>query len=152
MSKNRTQYIWKYSATFKKKQLVFNSLSFLINNFIDYLAHGEGSSVHHINRYRFQCSLNSCQKGSKIFSGYLLIQSILTEPLLNNMKDIFDRVQIWTSCWNGKFSSANLIPGRSDFRNVLWRITILWEKFPPWVSTFFKYAGKMFTGTTDENF
>ena len=46
--------------------------------------------VHHINRYRFQCSLYSYGKCSKIFSGYLLIQSILRLPTLDNMKDIFN--------------------------------------------------------------
>ena len=61
MSKNRTQYIWKYLHV--KTKLVFNSLSFSF----DSLAHGEDSSVHHINRYWFQCSPDSCRKGSKIF-------------------------------------------------------------------------------------
>ena len=120
----RTRYIWKYLLHVKTK-LVFNSLSFSFNNVIDSLDHGENSSIHLSKRYRFQCSLDSCGIGSKIFSGYLLIQSILTQPKLDNMKDIFDRVQIETSCCNSKFSSANLIPGRSRFHTVLWRITIL---------------------------
>ena len=93
MSKNRTQYIWKYLHV--KTKLVFNSPSISFNNFIDSLANGENSSVHHINRYQFQFSLDSSKKGGKIFLGYLLIQSILTQLPLDNMKDIFDRVQVW---------------------------------------------------------
>ena len=61
-----------------KTKLVSNYLSFSFNNFIESLARGEDSSVDHINRYPFQCSLDCCGKGSKIFPSYLLIQSIFS--------------------------------------------------------------------------
>ena len=101
------------------------------------------SFVHHISRYQFQCGHNSCRKDSEVFSSYLLIESVLTPPLVSKI-NVFNGVQIWSSCWNGKFLSFNFIPGRSGFHTVLWRITILHGKFPLCVSTFFKYARKMF--------
>ena len=88
-------------------ELVFDYQSFSFNNFVDSPAQEEGSSVHHIIRYQFWYSLDSCRKASKILSGYLSIQSILMQPLLDNMEDVFDRVQIRTSCRNGKFSSVD---------------------------------------------
>ena len=113
-----------------KTKLAFNSLSFSFNDFVDSLAHGKDSSVYHINRHQFQRGLDSCGKGSKTFSGYLLIQSTLTQPLLDNMKDVFDRVQLWTSYSSGNFLSVSLIPGRSGFYTVLCKITILQETSP----------------------
>lgn len=53
------------------------------------------------------CSPDSRGIGRKIFSSHLSIQSVLMQPLLENMKDILDRVQIWTSCQNGKFPTSS---------------------------------------------
>ena len=69
-----------------------------------------------INRCKLHCSLHSCRKGSKI-SGYLSIQSILMQPLLDNMKDVFDRVQAWCSCWNINFQAP--ISSQADLALIL---------------------------------
>ena len=71
--------------------------------------------------------------------------------LLENMKDVFYRIHIWNSCWNSRFSSVNLIPGRSDYHTVLWKITILQEKVAFCVSSFLNILEKCLQ-TNEKNF
>ena len=67
---------------FPCKKIVFISLPFKLNNVVVSLVHGKNSSVHHISRYQFQCSIDSCGEDSKVFSSYLLIQTVLMKLLL----------------------------------------------------------------------
>ena len=99
----RIQYIWKYLHV--KTKVAFNSLSVSFDNFPDSLACGNISSVHYSGRYWFQCRLDSFGNGSKIFWSYLLIQSILVQPLFDNMKDVSDRVQIRSSSGTVNFEA-----------------------------------------------
>ena len=82
----------------------------------------ERSFVDQNNRSQFLSTLDYCGKGSKIFSSYQ--SSVLMQPLLGNIKDVSDRVNMWTSCWNSTFSNANPTPCRSGFHTILLRITI----------------------------
>ena len=115
--------------SFRVGGYIFHSLSFLFNDFFDSVAHGQDSSVHQINRYWSQRILDFSIKGAKITFGFLSIQSILTQPQLDNMKDLViryssDFIHSSDFIWNVNFLSVNLIPGRSDLHIVLWRISI----------------------------
>ena len=115
--------------SFRVGGYIFHSLSFLFNDFFDSLAHGQVSSVHQINRYRSQRLLEFSRKGTKITFGFLSIQSILTQPQLDNMKDLViryssDFIHSSEFFWNDNFLSVNLIPDRPGLHIVLWRISI----------------------------
>ena len=115
--------------SFRVGGYIFHSLSFLFNDFFDSVAHGQDSSVHQINRYWSQRILDFSRKGAKITFGFLSIQSILTQPQLDNMKDLViryssDFIHSSDFIWNVNFLSVNLIPGRSDLHIVFWRISI----------------------------
>lgn len=64
------------------------------------------------------------------------VQSFLVQPLCGNMKDVFGRALLCTSCWYGKFSTANVTPGRFRLITNLWKMTSLQEKIPCWFNIF----------------
>ena len=73
--------------------------------------------------------LDCCGKDSKILSSCFSIQSILRQTLLDNTKNVFDMVQIWTFFYNGKCLSAYVNLTRSDFQTILSRIFEFGEHF-----------------------
>ena len=63
--------------------------------------------------------LHSSGKFLQIFAFNLHLQGNQVQLIFENMKNIFDQVQIRTTWWNGKLSCPYLIPSRSGFTTIL---------------------------------
>ena len=64
---------------------------------------------------------------------------------LDNMEDIFNWVEILTTCCYSKLSCPNLAPSSSELYAGLWWVTILPKQLPSWFGRFLKHASKVFS-------
>ena len=116
-------YVKNYENSFKNS--IPDSFPFLLDRAFYPLLHQKNSSIHYIHRYIFQRPLHSWWKQFKTFSGYSHFQGVLMQFPFDNMEDIFNWVEIWTTYCYCKLSCPNLLSSSSGFCTVLWWTTIL---------------------------